>query len=74
MRKFFILGILLAASLPLLATESSAAVCARGARGGACIGPRGGVVVGRRGYIAPRRSTVAVRGPRGGAVIHRRGF
>jgi hypothetical protein len=71
MNKILVLGIVLAAWASIFATEASAVVCARGARGAACVGPRG-VVAGRRAYI-PRRRAVAVRGPRGTAVI-RRGF
>jgi hypothetical protein len=69
MRKIALLGFVLAAWLSAYATEASAAVCARGARGAACVGPRG-AVVGRR-FIAPRRTTTVVRGPRRTAVIRR---
>ncbi len=66
MSKFLIAGTVLAGLFAISASEASAAVCARGARGVACVSPRGAAAV--RRPIYPRRTTV-MRGPRGAAVI-----
>ena len=57
MSRFALIGLILAGSLSLLATEASAAVCARGVYRAGCVGPNG-AVVGHRNYY------------RGGAMVH----
>ncbi len=65
MKKIAILGLVLAGSLSLLATEASAVVCARGVYRAGCVGPRG-AIVGHRYY-----GGAAVHGYRGGTTIRR---
>jgi hypothetical protein len=60
----------LAAWVAVTATEASAAVCARGMRGAACIGPRGAVAARRLPGRTVVRSTRVH--PRRGVVVHRR--
>ncbi len=70
MRKIVILGLALAGSLSLFATEASAVVCARGVYRAGCVGPNG-AIAGHRAYY---RGGAAVRGYRGGTVVrHYRG-
>ena len=63
MRKLLILGIVLAGSLSMLATEASAVVCAKGVYRAGCVGPNG-AVVGRRYY-----GGAAIHGYRGGTTV-----
>ncbi len=67
MRKIAILGLVLAGSLSLFATEASAVVCAKGVYRAGCVGPNG-AIVGHRTYY---RGGAYYRG--GTAVRHYRG-
>ena len=65
MKKIALLGLVLAGSLSVFATEASAVVCAKGVYRAGCVGPNG-AVVGRRYY-----GGAAVRGYHGGTTIRR---
>jgi hypothetical protein len=68
MKKLLLIAALVAGSIPLMATESEAVVCARGVYRAGCVGPNGAVGV-RRGYYG---GAAAVRGPYGGRAVYRR--
>lgn len=82
MKKLLMIAALVAGSIPLTATESSAIVCARGVVRAGCAGPNGAVATGPAGaaavvdrpvapvYRAPAAGVVV--GPRGGAAVYRR--
>ena len=53
MKLFLIAATLLGGTFSLIATDASAAVCARGVYRAGCAGPRGAVVA-RRPIVAPR--------------------
>ena len=53
MRLFLIAATLFGGAFTLIATDASAAVCARGVYRAGCVGPRGAVVT-RRPVVAPR--------------------
>ena len=66
MRKIALLGLVLAASLPLFATDTSAAVyCRRGVYRAGCVAAPGAVIGGRTFYRGGAY--------RGGAIVHRGG-
>ncbi len=71
MRKLTLFAFILGAWMSIYATEASAAVCARGMSGAACVGPRGAVM----GHRTMGGRTV-IRGtriyPRAGVITHRR--
>ncbi len=67
MKKIAILGLVLAGSLSVFATEASAVVCAKGVYRAGCVGPNG-AIAGRRYY-----GGAAVRGYRGGTVVRHYG-
>jgi len=73
MRKIAILGLALAGSLSLFATEASAVVCAKGVYRAGCVGPNGAIVGHRSYYRGGLRSGTVIRhygGPiRGRTVI-----
>jgi hypothetical protein len=60
MRKFALFALILAGSLPLLATDASAVVCAKGVYRAGCVGQHGAVV----GHRAYHRGGVTVHGYR----------
>ncbi len=72
MKKIAMLGLVLAGSLSIYATEASALVCAKGVYRAGCVGPNG-AIAGPRAYVHPYRSGTIVRhhgGPvRGRTVI-----
>jgi hypothetical protein len=63
MRLFLIAATLLGGTFTLIATDASAAVCARGVYRAGCVGPRGAVVA-RRPVVAPRVVAPTVVTPR----------
>jgi hypothetical protein len=63
MRLFLIVATLLGGAFTLIATDASAAVCARGVYRAGCAGPRGAVVA-RRPVAAPRIVAPTVVTPR----------
>ena len=67
MKKFALFGLILAGSLPLLATEASAVVCAKGVHHAGCVGQRG-AVAGRGTF---RGAVIAHGHMRPGATVRR---
>jgi hypothetical protein len=63
MRLFLIAATLLGGTFTLIATDASAAVCARGVYRAGCVGSRGAVVA-RRPVVAPRVVAPRVVAPR----------
>jgi hypothetical protein len=79
MRKLLLAAALVTGSIPLMATQSEAVVCARSVYRAGCAGPNGavgvrapyGVPTVARPVVAPPAAGVVV-GPRGGAAVYRR--
>jgi hypothetical protein len=74
MKKLLMIAAIVAGSMPLTATESSAIVCARGVFRAGCAGPNGAVATGPAGAAAVARPVAPVyRGPAAGVVVGPRG-
>jgi hypothetical protein len=69
MKKLLLIAAFVAGSIPLMATESEAVVCARGVYRAGCAGPNGAVGV-RRGPVYG--GAAVVRRPYGGRAVYRR--